>query len=70
VDARYSHRAPPQYRRHPRREFSRWKDASKTQARMIRNPKDELKHIQRLIKNRIKDSAALDAAEDHRPEHQ
>ena len=34
-------------------EFSRWKDAGKTQARMIRNPKDELKNIQRLIKNRI-----------------
>jgi hypothetical protein len=34
-------------------EFSRWKDASKTQARMIRNPKDELKNIQRLIKDRI-----------------
>jgi hypothetical protein len=34
-------------------EFSRWKDASKTQARMIRNPKDELKNIQRLIKKRI-----------------
>lgn len=34
-------------------EFSRWKDASKTKARMIRNPKDELKSIQRLIKKRI-----------------
>jgi RNA-directed DNA polymerase len=34
-------------------EFSRWKDASKTQARMIRNPKDELKNIQRLIKTRV-----------------
>ena len=34
-------------------EFSRWKDASKTQARMIRNPKDELKRIQRLIKTRV-----------------
>ena len=31
----------------------RWKDASKTQARMIRNPKEELKRIQRLIKSRI-----------------
>jgi RNA-directed DNA polymerase len=35
------------------REFSRWKDASKTQARMIRNPRGELKGIQRLIKDRI-----------------
>jgi RNA-directed DNA polymerase len=34
-------------------EFSRWKDASKTQARMIRNPTSELKNIQRLIKSRI-----------------
>jgi RNA-directed DNA polymerase len=35
------------------REFSRWKDASKSQARMIRNPREELKAIQRLIKDRI-----------------
>lgn len=34
-------------------EFSRWKDSSKAQARMIRNPKDELKRIQRLIKRRV-----------------
>jgi len=34
-------------------EFMRYKDASKTQGRMIRNPKDELKTIQRLIKNRV-----------------
>jgi RNA-directed DNA polymerase len=34
-------------------EFIRYKDASKTQARMIRNPKNELKSIPRLIKNRI-----------------
>lgn len=35
------------------REFSRWKDASKTRARMIRNPRHELKGIQRLIKDRV-----------------
>jgi RNA-directed DNA polymerase len=34
-------------------EFMRYKDASKTQGRMIRNPKDELKTIQRLIKDRV-----------------
>lgn len=34
-------------------EFSRWKNASKTQARMIRNPREELKRIQRLIKERV-----------------
>ncbi len=34
-------------------EFMRYKVASRTQGRMIRNPKDELKGIQRLIKNRI-----------------
>lgn len=34
-------------------EFSRWKDESKTVARMIRNPRDDLKKIQRLIKDRI-----------------
>ena len=34
-------------------EFSRWKDARKTQARMIRNPRDALKRIQRLIKDRV-----------------
>ncbi|HKS74960.1 MAG TPA: reverse transcriptase family protein [Terriglobales bacterium] len=35
------------------REFSRWKNANKTQARMIRNPREELKAIQRLIKDRV-----------------
>jgi RNA-directed DNA polymerase len=34
-------------------EFIRYKDASKTKGRMIRNPTDELKSIQRLIKDRI-----------------
>ena len=35
------------------KEFSRWKDATRQQARMIRNPRDDLKHIQRLIKRRV-----------------
>lgn len=34
-------------------EFTRWKDASKTHARMIRHPNVELKAIQKLIKDRI-----------------
>jgi RNA-directed DNA polymerase len=34
-------------------EFSRWKDTTHQQARMIRNPRDDLKHIQRLIKRRV-----------------
>jgi hypothetical protein len=34
-------------------EFPKWKDAAKTQFRTIRNPKDELKAIQRLIKDRV-----------------
>ena len=34
-------------------EFSRWTDASKTRARLIRNPKDELKRVQDLIKTRV-----------------
>lgn len=34
-------------------EFSRWKNPEKTQARMIRNPRNELKQVQRLIKDRV-----------------
>ncbi len=34
-------------------EFTKWKDASKTQVRIFRNPNKELKIIQRLIKKRI-----------------
>jgi RNA-directed DNA polymerase len=34
-------------------EFFQYKDATKTKGRIIRNPKDELKRIQRLIKDRI-----------------
>lgn len=38
-------------------EFRRWKDATKTQFRIIRNPRDELKTIQRLIKDRVLEEA-------------
>jgi RNA-directed DNA polymerase len=42
-------------------EFMRYKDASKTKGRMIRNPTDELKSVQRLIKDRVFGDCAFDS---------